>query len=137
MKDVRVHIIGMGIVTPLGKGCRSNRDALLEGRIGIGPLNLFPTASGSPLPVGEVSDPAGRDGLPRTHRLALAAAEQAMDHVKTPPDAVVMGVTTGGLLATEGLLKENVSDPDRYRRHGAGSVAAVDEEVQRLLARRD
>ena len=42
---------------------------------------------------------------------------------KEPPDAVVLGVTTGGMLTTENLLKKKVRDPELYRRHAAGSVA--------------
>ena len=126
---MRIHIIGMGIVTALGSGLRSNRDALLENRSGIRPLTLFPTVSHHPLPVGEINLPGGADNFPRTHRLALLAAEQAMANVKAAPDAVIMGVTTGGLSSTEALLRKQISDPGMYRCHATGSVA---EEIARV-----
>lgn len=126
---MRIHIIGMGIVTALGSGRRSIREAFLENRSGIGPLSLFSTASHHPLPVGAATIQGGADNFPRTHRLALMAAEQAMANVSAAPDAVVMGVTTGGLSSSEKLLKDQVSDPDMYCRHATGSVA---EEVSRI-----
>ena len=39
------------------------------------------------------------------------------------PDAIVMGTTTGGMLASEAALKKNDPDPDRFRFHAVGSVA--------------
>ena len=126
---MRIHIIGMGIVTALGCGSRSTGEALLENRTGIRGLTLFPTVSKHPLPVGEITLPGSASDLPRTHQLALLAAEQAMANANAAPDAVIMGGTTGGLLATETLLKENTLDPQLYRRHATGSVA---QEVARV-----
>ena len=113
----------MGIVTALGTGIRSHREALLENRTGIRPLTLFPTGSLPPLPVGETTIPARTDGLPRTHHLACLAAEQAMANANDVPDAVVMGVTTGGMASTETLLRKKMKDPALYQRHATGSVA--------------
>ena len=126
---MRIHIIGMGIVTALGSGRRSIHEAFLDNRSGIRPLSLFSTASHPPLPVGEASIQGGANHFPRTHRLALLAAEQAMANVSAAPDAVVMGVTTGGLSSSEKLLKDQISDPDMYRCHATGSVA---EEISRV-----
>jgi 3-oxoacyl-[acyl-carrier-protein] synthase-1/3-oxoacyl-[acyl-carrier-protein] synthase II len=63
------------------------------------------------------------DDLPRTHQLARKAADEAMINSENAPDAVIMGVTTGGMLTTEGLLKKKVQDPGSYRLHATGSVA--------------
>jgi len=123
LAEVKVHIIGMGIVTALGIGRAPNSEALLKNLTGIGPLSLIPTAAGRPLPVGEVACPDGGDDLPRTHQLARLTAEQAMADAKGAPDAVVLGVTTGGLLTTESLLKQKARDPQLYCRHATGSVA--------------
>jgi 3-oxoacyl-[acyl-carrier-protein] synthase-1/3-oxoacyl-[acyl-carrier-protein] synthase II len=113
----------MGIISCHGKGISQTSGAIQNGLTAIRPLSLFPTASNQPLPVGEVSGLISDDVLPRTHQLARLAADQAMANTETAPDAVVMGVTTGGMLTTEGLLKENVQDPKRYRLHATGSVA--------------
>jgi 3-oxoacyl-(acyl-carrier-protein) synthase len=120
---LRIHIIGMGLVTALGSGSRSHREALLQNRSGIRPLTLFPTVSPHPLPVGEATVRGGADDLPRTHQLARLAAGQAMANANGAPDAVVMGVTTGGMLSTEALIRKNISDPALYQRHATGSVA--------------
>ncbi len=60
---------------------------------------------------------------PRTHGLALIAAREAMAGVAGPPDAIVVGVTTGGMPASEPLLKSGAADPGMYSLHGAGTVA--------------
>jgi len=113
----------MGIITALGNGVSNTRDAIQNSRAAIGPLTLFPTAANQPLPVGEAVDLIIKDDLPRTHQLARQAAEQAMANSKEAPDAVVMGVTTGGMLTTEALLKKKSRDPKLFDLHATGSVA--------------
>jgi 3-oxoacyl-(acyl-carrier-protein) synthase len=113
----------MGIITSLGNGISSTTDAIQKSLRGVKPLTLFPTAPNQPLPVGEAAGLSERDDLPRTHQLARLAAEQAMADAREEPDAVVMGVTTGGMLTTENLLKINARDPKSFRLHATGSVA--------------
>jgi 3-oxoacyl-(acyl-carrier-protein) synthase len=120
---VRVYVSGMGIVSPLGASLSETREALRLGRKGLGPLTLFPTARGSGCLVGEVSEPVDAASVPRTHGFARMAAAQAMAECREPPDAVVIGTTTGGMLTTEALLRESVRDPALYRYHSLGSVA--------------
>jgi 3-oxoacyl-(acyl-carrier-protein) synthase len=71
--------------------------------------------------VREVEQP--QEGLPRTHCLAYAAAVQAMVGESLPPDAIVLGTTTGGILTTEQQLREENRDKAAYRLHGLGTVA--------------
>jgi len=106
LTDVRMYISGMGIISSLGKGITETGEALQKNLTGIRPLDLFATASNQPLPVGEVAGPIEDESVPRTHQLARLAADQAMAKSKETPDAVVMGVTTGGMLTTEALLKK-------------------------------
>jgi len=61
--------------------------------------------------------------VPRTHALALIAAEEAMKNADGAPDAVVIGVTTGGMSVTEELLKRGEGDAKRYECHSTASVA--------------
>lgn len=96
----------MGIISSLGKGITETGEAIHKNLSGIRPLNLFVTASDQPLPVGEVAGPIDDESVPRTHQLARLAADQAMAKSRETPDAVVMGVTTGGMLTTEALLKK-------------------------------
>jgi 3-oxoacyl-(acyl-carrier-protein) synthase len=121
--NVRVFIVGVGLISPLGAGFGDNLAALKEGRTGIAPLSLFPTPRQAPLPVGEIRDVPRDDRLPRTHVLAGMAAAEALRGANERPDAVIMGVITGGMPVTETLLKDGVRDPGRYRHHSTGSVA--------------
>jgi len=134
-----VYIAGAGIISPLGVGLAATELALRAGRDGIGPLALFSLAKADRLPVGEISEfneDAGLPGdLPRCHRLALAAADQAMHGCGLIPEAVIVGCTTGGILSTENLLwqddfftRQNIEISqeykEKYRYHGLTTVAA-------------
>lgn len=112
----------MGIISSLGVGTLKTTDALLKGLQGIRPLKLFPIASNRPLPVGEIPEPLETDSVPRTHQLARIAADQAMAGCKQAPDAVVMGITTGGMFTTETFLKMKAYDPKLFSYHGIGTV---------------
>lgn len=122
MTPQRVFIAGAGVVSPLGTGAASTAAALVAGAGAIRALTLFKTPT-PPLPVGEVVCGAGEPGLPRTHRLARIAADEAMAGSDRPPDLVVIGTTTAGMHTTERLLEAGVQDPRAYRHHAAGSVA--------------
>jgi 3-oxoacyl-[acyl-carrier-protein] synthase-1/3-oxoacyl-[acyl-carrier-protein] synthase II len=54
----------------------------------------------------------------------LLAAREALGDSHRIPDAIVIGVTTGGILTTEENLKSGRKDPAAYRYHSVGSVAA-------------
>lgn len=118
-----VYIAAAGIVSPLGSGLAATEAALRENRTAIAPLTLFPLLQGTPLPAGQVRD-LENGPLPRTHRLARHAARMAMANAGTPPpDMVVLGCTTGGILTTENLLREQIGDKKAYQYHGLASVA--------------
>ncbi len=123
MTNLRVFIAGIGIISPLGRGYQSTLTALRRGDKGIRPVSLFPVFQTEPLPVGEISEWIDTETVPRTHMLALLAAREAVAGANEPPDAILLGVASGGMPATETLLKHNVSDPARYHNHGVGSVA--------------
>lgn len=123
MSEQPIYIAAAGIVSPLGRGLAATTKALRENRSAIGPLQVFALLQGDLLPVGQV--PGITAGLfpPRTHRLAREAAQMAMQGCTEPPDAIVLGCTTGGILTTEQLLRENATDKKAYRYHGLLSVA--------------
>jgi 3-oxoacyl-[acyl-carrier-protein] synthase-1/3-oxoacyl-[acyl-carrier-protein] synthase II len=112
----------MGIISPLGANLSQTKAALKKGTSGIHPLTLFPDAQSAPLPVGEVSDSIETDTVPRAHQLALLAAQEAMTNAENSPEALVVGVTTGGILSTEEFLKKGETDPECYTHHSVGSV---------------
>jgi len=113
----------MGIISPLGQGIPATIDAVTTARQGIKPLHLFPTGHVPPLPVGEIELLSFSENIPRTHTLALIAAEEAMKRQTAAPDAIVIGVTTGGMSLTEELIKNGDVEPKHYRCHSTGSIA--------------
>ena len=123
MSGVRVFITSMGVVSPFGQGIDVTFDALRQSKNGIHLLRLFPTAHLHPLPVGEVPSLPVVSDLPRTHIIALLAAREALKNVPSIPDAVVLGITTGGMSVTEDLLKTNDKTPGKYIRHAPATVA--------------
>ncbi len=130
LTNVRVFIAGIGIISPLGRGRQATLAALQRGDSAIKPVRLFPVFQTNPLPVGEIEDSCLSIGesiqtetVPRTHLLALLAAQEAVAEAHEPPDAILLGVASGGMPTTETLLKEKVTDPARYRYHALGSVA--------------
>lgn len=123
MTGVRIFIVSMGIISPVGHGLLQTKNAIKEGRKGITPLSLFPTAQNEPLPVGEIQESFETGNIPRTHSLALIAAKEAMKGFNGVLDAVVMGVSTGGILTTEEHMKKGDLEPELFRFHSTGSVA--------------
>lgn len=119
-----MYICGCGIISPLGNGLTETEARLRANSSALRPQDLFPLLHGEPLPVGQAPLPEDEtDALPRTHRLALNAAHQALKECRRPPDAVVLGTTTGGILTTERLLRQQAQDKELFRFHGLHTVA--------------
>lgn len=123
MAGVRVFITGTGLITPVGRGAAETRSSIMKGLRGIGPVTLFPVPHGRSLPVGEVRGLPEGSGLPRTHRLALLAAREALAGSKDGPGAIVLGVTTGGMDLGEKYLQADQVRREVFTHHAAGSVA--------------
>jgi len=113
----------MGLVSPAGQGLARTGDSIKSGDKKIRPLSLFSVFQDKPLPVGEITGSFEPAGVPRTHQLALAAAKEAMANCEAIPDAIIMGVTTGGMLNTEVCLKQGDTSPHSFKYHSTGSVA--------------
>jgi 3-oxoacyl-[acyl-carrier-protein] synthase-1/3-oxoacyl-[acyl-carrier-protein] synthase II len=120
-----VYIADFGIVTALGKGADRTLSALKSDRSALFPVNRFHPPAGDPLPVGQVEGLAAEETVPHTHRLAQAAGDRLLSAGKAPPEAIVIGTTTGGMDLTERLLLAGEKNPASYRLHGAGTVAAT------------
>jgi len=121
--SARAGIAGTGIACALGRDPGRIMTDLARGRSGIRPLTRFPVSHEPALPVGQWPEPPEVTDLPLTHQLARLAADQAMNGRQHPPDAIVLGVTTGGMAATEELLKRGCARSEAYRYHGIGTVA--------------
>lgn len=119
---MRVFVASLGISSPIGGNATETLSALTTSTCGLKPLSLFNTPVDPHPPTGEVTGYLP-DDVPRTHGFALIASREAMAGISVPPDAIVFGVTTGGMPASEPFLKSGSADPALYRLHGAGTVA--------------
>jgi 3-oxoacyl-(acyl-carrier-protein) synthase len=125
LSNQAVYIVGRGIISSLGIGLSATEKTLRQNSSAIQPLELFSLLHGPPLPVGVVP---GMDQssslLPRTHQLASIAATQAMEECTHPPDAIIIGTTTGGIFTTEQLLRSGDQKKENYQHHGLHTVAS-------------
>jgi 3-oxoacyl-(acyl-carrier-protein) synthase len=109
----RVAITGIGLVTPVGNDVASTWSALLAGRSGGAPISIF-DASGFPVriaaevkgfPEDAIDDRRLRKFTTRSHRFAIAAADQALADAGIRPtadDATRWGCAVGaGMMTSE------------------------------------
>jgi 3-oxoacyl-[acyl-carrier-protein] synthase-1/3-oxoacyl-[acyl-carrier-protein] synthase II len=117
-------------VTGLGVVCAAAGNLAELRRLLAHPVTRFRTPTRFPvshpsgeLPAAEVADLDGPEAahLPPTHRLALRAAREAVG-AGPPPDAIVLGTTTGGITTTEAALASGATSPEAYRFHGLDTV---------------
>ncbi len=120
----RAFVTGLGLISPAGSNADEHLNSLRANKTFIKKLTLFTfEADENVPPAGEIAFPLDESpGLPRTHTLALLAAREAMKN-SGPPDAVVIGSTTGGMPLSEEFLKDNIRTPSAYKYHGTGTVA--------------
>jgi 3-oxoacyl-(acyl-carrier-protein) synthase len=120
---MNIYLTGIGIISPIGHGCAETINSLRKNQTGIRPLTLFSVPHTPPLPVGEIEYPFSDSDIPRAHQMALLAAKDALaDSGGKTPDAVVVGVTTGGIAKTETNLKSKAFASLDYQYHSPGSV---------------
>ncbi|MGD9007486.1 MAG: beta-ketoacyl synthase N-terminal-like domain-containing protein [Desulfobacteraceae bacterium] len=119
-----IDVAGLGLISALGQNVDETLNAIEGCRSGLRPLTRFQPPHHDPLPVGQIRDLGEPGLLPLTHQMARIAASEAMAGCGKPPDAIILGVTTGGIAVTEELLKMDRLDPEGFRYHAIGSVAA-------------
>jgi len=122
----RVAITGIGLVTPVGNDVATTWDALLAGRSGGAAITLF-DASGFPTRIAaEVKGFRDDDSVPkkllkyanRSHRFALAAAEQAFRDAGIRPTAET--ATRWGCAVGAGMMTSDFADLVATQVHSAG-----------------
>jgi 3-oxoacyl-(acyl-carrier-protein) synthase len=119
----RVAITGLGLVTPVGNDVATTWRAVLDGRSGAAPITLFDASGFSTRIAAEVKgfDPAVLTAdrklvkfANRSHRFALAAAEQALADAgiaPTPEDSDRWGCSVGtGMMGVDYRELEAVHD---------------------------
>ena len=127
----RVAITGLGLVTPVGNDVVTTWDALLDGRSGAAGITLF-DASGFPVHIAaEVKH--FRDDLSaerrlqklttRSHRFALAAAEQAIKDAGIRPTAAT-GARWGCAVGA-GMMTSEFVDLAATHAHSGGTASCI------------
>jgi 3-oxoacyl-(acyl-carrier-protein) synthase len=122
----RVAITGVGLVTPVGNDVATTWRALLAGRSGAAPITLFDATGFSTRIAAEVK--GFRDGglaadrkllkfANRSHRFALASAEQAMADAGIAP-TLDSGERWGCAVGT-GMMGVAYGDLEAVQRHSA------------------
>jgi len=113
----RVAVTGMGMVTCLGSGVKSNWEAVTSGYSGIAKISLFDASGFATQIAGEVSDGFDPKGyiplkelrrLDRCQQFALVAAGECIEHagLECPPanpyrHGIIVGSGIGGLATIE------------------------------------
>jgi len=129
----RVAITGIGLVTPVGNDVSTTWDALLAGRSGGAEISLF-DASGFPVHIaaevkdfqdGDFVDRKQRKFANRSHRFALAAAEQAFRDAGLKPTADT--ATRWGCAVGAGMMTSDFGDlATTYAHSGADGELHAD-----------
>lgn len=112
----RVVITGMSVVSPIGIGMESFKEALFEGKNGIGKITLFDASSYRSQIAGEIRDFNPSDYLPakqirrmdRFTQMGMVAAEEAIKEAAIFPKeedlskiGILVGSGVGGLYTIE------------------------------------
>jgi 3-oxoacyl-(acyl-carrier-protein) synthase len=121
----RVFVTGIGVVCAGANNVAELRSLLAAPVRDFRPPTVFRCQGESAnLPAAEVSglELEAASAVPRTHRLALIAAREAVGPGPAP-DAIVLGTTTGGILTCETALKAGITSPEAFRYHGLDTVA--------------
>jgi 3-oxoacyl-(acyl-carrier-protein) synthase len=136
----RIAVTGMGLTSAIGKGTDLNRQALIQGKCGIGVLEGFTTRYAGLLPCAEIKESnealqarlsAFEPGVTRTMLLALDAFQQAvsdagLNDFTDPGIALVNATTVGGMCLTDELYKDShasAAGSEYLSSYDLGSVA--------------
>jgi 3-oxoacyl-(acyl-carrier-protein) synthase len=122
----RIVVTGLGVVSAVGHDVAENRSSLMQGKSGIGPLQLFPSKFSDHIPVGEVSlsNAALKEklavsdaGVTRTSLLALHAFNEAIadsgltaQQLSSKDTALIGASTVGGICLTDEMYMD--AQPD-------------------------
>jgi len=136
------HVVRTGIITAIGNDTTSCREALVEGRSGIGRVEYLRTHWRDELPVGEVkaSDEtlAAMTGAPqhwpRTALLSAVAVREAWEPLRASATGLRTGffsaTTVGGMDRTEAFYEDFIQDRatnriDSVRTHECGAITEL------------
>lgn len=107
MKQKKIVVTGMGMITPVGQSVEESWRALIEGRTGAAPITIFDT-EGLPIRVAaEVKDFDAAARMPqklcretsRFQQFAYIAAKEALEDSRLTPSSGRTGITMGTAMA--------------------------------------
>ncbi len=147
MKDNRIVITGMGVMSAIGNNAGECLDALRHGRTGIGPMRYLDSVHHE-FPVGEVKltcehmatrlaaliPATGIDlgSYPRTSLMGAIAASEAMRSAKlstTDKAALLSGTTVGGMDKSERYFADAHHNPEHSKYIATHSCGASTEAI--------
>ena len=118
----RIFVTGMGVISAIGDSVPDNHSALMQGKCGIGSLDMFPSKYAGILPFGEIKIStntfkqnlqATESGITRATLLALHAFKEAIkdaqlyeDTIASPGTALIGATTVGGMCLTDELYHD-------------------------------
>ena len=133
----RIVVTGMGVISAIGNTVAENRVSLIEGKCGIGRLEMFPSKFSDTRPVAEIKISSNslkeklhafEPGVTRTTLLALHAMEEALADSGlttaeiTAFDTALIGANTvGGMCLTDEMYQDSKKDSP-----GSEYIAAYD-----------
>lgn len=113
-----VYVVGMGAVTPFGKGVAALWQGLLEGRSALKPASVLPHDGLRNTLVGEVAGYTAATPSRAVQMLLDAAGEAlapiAADHERLAATGMVLGTNFGAMSRAETGLFESPVDLDEY-----------------------
>ncbi|MEO5996711.1 MAG: beta-ketoacyl-[acyl-carrier-protein] synthase family protein [Chitinophagaceae bacterium] len=122
----RIFVTGMGVISSIGNTVAENRMSLVEGKCGIGTLEMFNSKYTGSLPVGEIKAGTAslleklqvtEPGVTRTTLLAVHAFEEAIKdsqlssaQIASMETALIGASTVGGMCLTDELYHDANKD---------------------------
>ncbi|MBN1809677.1 MAG: beta-ketoacyl-[acyl-carrier-protein] synthase family protein [Planctomycetes bacterium] len=126
---MKAYVTGMGAVSPFGKGVDTLWQGLLAGKSAIKPITVIPTDGLRNSTGGEVEGYPPEHERPRSLRMLIDAAAEALAPVSNDPTALkntslVLGTNFGGVKMAETGLFEAPAEIGRYEFQYAASAVA-------------
>lgn len=146
----RIVVTGIGAISAIGNSVAENRLSLIEGKCGMGRLEMFPSKFSGSLPVAEIKIStealkeklqAFEPGVTRTTLLALHAIEEAVTdsglssiEISSPDTALIGASTVGGMCLTDEMYEDSKKDSPGSEYLASYDYASINMYLQKRYA---
>ncbi|MEO6489061.1 MAG: beta-ketoacyl-[acyl-carrier-protein] synthase family protein [Ferruginibacter sp.] len=119
----RIVVTGMGVISAIGNSVQENRAALIQGKCGMGKLEMFSSKFSNTVPVAEIKIStealkskldAHEPGVTRTALLSLHALQEALadsnltsEQISSTDTALIGANTVGGMCLTDEMYEDS------------------------------